>query len=236
MSDREKKLVLLFGLAAFVLLNVFGVSWFRSYKKDIAAKLSKAESRLQVAQAYSDSYTTVADEMDWLADHLPKARAEQIVQTELLEFASNQASTNQLTANRKKILPSDMAPGHRFHRAKVEFNVTGSEASLYRWLDRLQMPDQLRAITFLRLSPNGKDDTLIDCNVTAEQWFIPPGGEADSGAAAAPDAGGDAAAQPAPAPEATAPEADGAAPFEPTDAASPTPTPDPAPDNNPEEE
>jgi hypothetical protein len=232
MSDREKKLVLLFSLAAFVLLNVFGVSWFRSYKKDVAAKLSKAESKLQVAQAYSDSYTTVADEMDWLADHLPKARAEQIVQTELEQFASNQASNFKLTVNRKKILPSDVTPGRRFHRAKVEYNVTGSDFPIYQWLDQLQMPNQLRAITFLKLSPNGKDDTLMDCNVTAEQWFIPPGGDNDAGSAATPSPapdGADDAVQPPPTPEAPLPGADGAAaPVE--------PTPDPTPDSNPEEQ
>ncbi|QJE98253.1 hypothetical protein [Luteolibacter luteus] len=175
MSDREKKLVLLFGLAAFVLLNVFGISWYKKYKLELSKKVSKAESSVQVAEAYQNSYAGVEEEMIWLGDHFPEPKAGQTVQAELQQFASSEASKNTLTVKRPKILPNDETPGAKFHRARVEFNVTGTEASLYRWLDKLQAPDSLRAITGMRLSPDTKDDTLIECTVTVEQWYVPQG-------------------------------------------------------------
>lgn len=188
MSDREKKLVLLFGLAAFVLLNVFGINWFKTYKKQLSARLMKAESEVQVAETYASSYGSVEEEMIWIGDHFPEAKAGQTVQAQLQQLASTEATKNQLTVKRPKILPNVETPGAQFHRARVEFNVTGSEASLYRWLDKLQSPNELRAITSMRLSPDPKDDTLIECTVTAEQWYVPPteGGEGDT--AVTPDA------------------------------------------------
>ncbi len=181
MSDREKKLVLLFGLAAFVLLNFFGISWFRGYRLSVDKQLGRAQHLVTDAENMDAARGTISDEMEWLADHYPKPRPGQTVQTELEQFASNQAAANSLTIKRRKILPSDEAG--RFHRAKVEFNVNGSEAALYRWLDRLQMPDQFRAITFMRLSPDAKDDTLIDCTVTVEQWYVPATGDEEAVAA-----------------------------------------------------
>lgn len=183
MSDREKKLLLLLGLAAFAILNVFGISWFSKQDDKLESQRIEAEGSVQMAEAYSAKYETVAGEMEWLAKHRPQARAGQIVGTELEQYAFNQANTFELTVKRRAIKPVDEA-GRHFHRAKVEFNVTGKEAALYSWLDRLQMPDQLRAITFLRLLPDAKDDTLIDCTVEVDQWFVPlSAAEADAAAA-----------------------------------------------------
>jgi hypothetical protein len=57
------------------------------------------------------------------------------------------------------------------------------------------MPDQFKAITFLRLSPDAKDDTLIDCTVEVEQWYAPlSAAEAN----AAPAEGAPPAVSPAP--------------------------------------
>jgi hypothetical protein len=178
MSDREKKLVLLFSLAIFVLLNFFAISWYRGYRLGVTRALGNAKQSVVDARIMDDDRAINQEEMDWLADHYPEPKAGQTVQTELEQFASNQATANTLEIKRRKILPSDET-GY-FHRAKVEFNVNGSEAALYRWLDRLQMPDQFRAITFMRLSPDAKDDTKIDCTVTAEQWYRPATGEEDA--------------------------------------------------------
>lgn len=211
MSDREKKLVLLFGLAAFLLLNAFGVSWFSKYKEKLDVDLKAAEGDVQTADAFSRKYDTVIEEMEWLGKHTPKERAGQLVSTELEQFASNQATTHQLEVKRRAILTNDET-GKHFHRAKVEFNVTGNENSLYRWLGRLQTPDQFRAVTFLRLSPDAKDDTLIDCTAIVEQWYVPASGD-----------GGDPAVDaPAPAPVQN-----------PAPTPAPAPVPNPAPGANP---
>lgn len=189
MSEREKKLVMLFGLAAFVLLNVFAIKTFKDYKKKLSGRLADAESKVQVATAYSTKYDTVVDEMDWLTDNLPDPKVGQSVQSQLEQYASGQAAAAQLEVKRKKILENDQT-GTRFHRARVEYEVTGTEASLYRWLSKLQIPNKFSAVTSLRLSPNTADDTKIDCKVTAEQWYRPLSGDAaETPEPTAPDAG-----------------------------------------------
>ncbi len=201
MSDREKKLVFLFGFAAFVLLNVFGIKWLKDKKEVLADEVVEAQEKVQQAGSYERKYDVVLSEMEWITDKLPEPRAGQIVTAELQQYVENQAKTHQLEIKRQGIKPTDESGSH-FHRAKVEFNVTGKEDSLYRWLDRLQMPDQFRAVTFLRLSPDTKDDTLIDCTVEAEQWFVPQTGD-DSGEPA--EEGPEATPAPSPAPTPTAP-------------------------------
>ena len=176
----------------------------------MATQLIAAEGEVQQAEAYETKFDSKLSEMEWVADHFPEPRAGQMVATELEQYASNQAQHHQLDVKRRAIMPKDETGTH-FHRAKVEFNVSGKEDALYRWLDRLYMPDQLRAITFLRLSPDAKDDTLIDCTVHAEQWYVPLIGETAAESAEAPEATPEAAtpnlppggAEPQPQPQVT---------------------------------
>jgi hypothetical protein len=202
MSDREKKLVFLFGFAAFVLLNVFGIKWFMDKKAALSADLAIAEEKVLLSETFSGKYDTVLSEMEWIGAKAPEPRSVQIVNAELQQYVENQAKTHQLEIKRQGIKTGEQT-GQHFHRSKVEFNVTGKEDSLYRWLDRLQMPDQFRAITFLRLSPDAKDDTLIDATVEAEQWFVPQTNDDSEGSAEGPEA--TPAPTPAPVPDTAKP-------------------------------
>ena len=74
---------------------------------------------------------------------------------------------------RSKPQPTDSTEGRHFHRAKIQLSINGTEEALYRWLDHLNTPDQLRIASSIRMSPNVKDDTKIDCTATIEQWFVP---------------------------------------------------------------
>lgn len=200
MSDRERKLVTLFGLAAFLLVNFFAISWFQGQKGKIARDLMKAKAEVESAEMAAGSYDTVVGEMNWLNEKTPSPKAGQLVSTELETYVSNQATTHQLTIGKRDLKPNDETGAH-FHRAKVQYKVGGREDSLYRWLDRLQMPDQFKAITYLKLQPDTKDDTLIDAIVDVEQWYVPL---TDGAEAAASEEGPE--GSPDSEPEATAPE------------------------------
>jgi hypothetical protein len=219
MSDRERKLVTLFGLAAFLLVNFFVISWFQGQKQKVARDLVKAKSDVETAEIAAGSFETVEEEMIWLNDKTPSPRPGQLVGSELQGYVESQATTHQLEVTNRAIKPNEET-GKYFHRAKVQFKVSGREDSLYRWLDRLQMPDQFKAVTFLRLAPDTKDDTKIDATVDIEQWYVPIADGADAAPVETPE--------PAPAPTPTPPEIPG---VNPTPTPAPEGTPAPTPEN-----
>jgi hypothetical protein len=174
MSSREKKLILFFGLAGFIILNFLAFGFFKNKRLDVDRERALAIQKLETAEMFSASREQVTDQMDWLAEHEPEPTANQDVQTPLQQFAEREAKSTGLTIKTQKPLPTDATEGRNYHRAKIQFTVTGTEESLYRWFDRLNTPEQLRIASQIRLSPNTQDDTKIDCTVTVEQWFIPP--------------------------------------------------------------
>jgi type II secretory pathway component PulM len=193
MSDREKKLLILFAVAGFLVINFLLIGFLRGKREKLESDLSKAERQLDTARLISESRDQVAEEMEWLAKFEPEPAAEQDVQTKLQKLCETEARSTGLTITSQKPLPSEASEGAHFQRVKFQFTVSGEEQALYRWFNAVNMPDQLRIATKIQLKPD-KDDTKIDCTAIIEQCFIPitedaADAEASNNSEAAPEAG-----------------------------------------------
>lgn len=173
MSNREKRLLFLFGFAGFFILNVLGFKLYQGKKQELSNRLTDARSKLQTAEIISSSRDQVAEDMAWLAENEPEPAAGQDVQTKLQKFCENEARAAGLTIKIQRPMPTDATEGRHYHRAKFQFTMTGTEQGLYQWLHRVNVPSDFRIATKIRLNPNKEDDTKIDCVAEVEQWFVP---------------------------------------------------------------
>lgn len=173
MSPREKKLLIFFALAGFAVINFLVIGFFQSKRIEVNRNKAEALQKLETAENFSASREQVTDEMDWLSENEPEPVANQDAQTQLQTYAEKEAKETGLTIKTQKPLPTDVTEGRHYHRAKIQFTVTGTEEALYKWFDKINMPDQFRIASQIRLSPNTQDDTKIDCTATVEQWFVP---------------------------------------------------------------
>lgn len=173
MSDSEKKYILIFSVIGFVILNFFAFNFAKSMRLRVDAQTKLATDKLAIAENFQQSREKVNGEMEWLAEHETQPAANQDVQTRLQQVVERGANQAGLTIKPgQKPLPTDTA-GKNYHRAKIQISVTGTEESLYRWFDNLNVPDQFRIASQIRLTPNQQDDTKIDCLAIFEQWFVP---------------------------------------------------------------
>jgi hypothetical protein len=171
MSTREKQLLSLLLLAGFIVLNVFLYSLYTQKRTLFQNDLETAKANLQEAIALQDSSAQLAEEMQWLAEYEPEPTVSQPVQSALLSFVDNQARNLGLTVKTQEPLPT--AEGVHYDRAQVKISLTGQEQALYSWFNAINDPKAFRAAYQIRLTPNGQDDTLIDCSATIAQWFPP---------------------------------------------------------------
>lgn len=173
MTSNEKRLLTFFAVAAFALVNLLGFNTLVKKRDKLQGSVSVAAKKLDDAKFYSEKSDLITDEIDWLNERDLKEKHEQDVQNDLKQFAFQEAQRAGLQVGSQKLLEAVTVEGNRFHRSRVEFKVSGREESFFRWCDRLQNPDQLRAITYLRLVPAREDDTKVEATVIVEQWFIP---------------------------------------------------------------
>jgi hypothetical protein len=172
MSDREKKLLTLFLIAGFLIVNVFLYTFYKNKKNLYEGDLASAKSQLEQAILFRESSSEFAEQMAWLAEKEPKPATYQDTQNALQLFAETQAKNFGLTVKSQEPLPTDDSGVH-YHRAQVKINLTGKEEALYRWFDAINDPNIFRTALQIRMTPNSKDDTLIDCSATLSQWFPP---------------------------------------------------------------
>jgi hypothetical protein len=176
MSPREKNLLLIFGAAGFIILNVLAFKLYTKKRTEITLGKAMAEQALEQAHIISERRDEVLDDVEWLAKHEPAPAAYQDVQSNLQQLIEREAQIAGLTIkpNSQKLLPTDQTEGNHYHRAKIQVTVTGTEKALFEaWLGRLNNPEQFRAATNLLLKPDNADDTKIDCTAVIEQWFVP---------------------------------------------------------------
>ena len=173
MSPREKKLLIFFACAGFIVLNFLGFGFYQGKSLEVARARDQARRQLDTAEMYRASREQVQPQMEWLASHEPEPAADQDVKTKLQQLCEREAQSAGLEIKSQKPQATDATEGRHYHRAKIEMSVSGMEEALYRWFDRLNMPDQLRSATVIQLSPNQQDDTKIDCRAIIEQWFVP---------------------------------------------------------------
>lgn len=173
MSDREKKLLIFFAIAGFAILNLLAFNFATTQRQQVNIQRDQAQQKLATAEMFRESSAQVTDQIAWLAEREPQPAANQDVQTKLQQLAESEAKTAGLTIKNQKPLSTDSAEGRHYHRAKIQITVTGTEQALYQWFDKLNLPDQLRIASQIRLTPNQQDDTKIDCTATIEQWFVP---------------------------------------------------------------
>ncbi len=172
MSAREKKLLALLLVAGFIIVNFFLYTLYVQKKTLYTNDLEAAKARLQQALSFRESSDQLTGEMTWLSENEPEPAAYQEVQTKLQQFAETQARSLGLTIKTQELLPTDTS-GIHYNRAQVKINLTGQEQALYRWFEAINDPAAFRTAYQIRLSPNGQDDTLIDCSATLAQWFPP---------------------------------------------------------------
>jgi hypothetical protein len=173
MSENEKKLLTALGVVGFLIINYLGYSFAMSTRRSVNAQNADAMQKLAVVDKFHESRDLITEDIDWLAQHEPQPTASQDVQTGLQQSIVTEAGSSGFGLTSQKLLPVIAKEGSHFHSAQFEIKATCTEEMLYRWFDKLNNPEVFRVVSQIRLSPNQKDDTQIDCTAVIEQWFVP---------------------------------------------------------------
>jgi len=148
MSPREKNLLIILGLALFIILNFVAYSSFYSPMiKKAAGEKRIAEDKLRLSEMTLTQGEDLDPEIQWL-----EARAKKI---ELRD---------------SRILP--FQPGQHFTRVRVLCKVVGAERDVFSWLATIHRTNQRQVITKMELSPMKTDLTKVECEVEVEKWII----------------------------------------------------------------
>lgn len=187
MNEREKKLLVLLGAAAFVIVNIFGYTVYQKKMKQMQAVLHNGGKEIREKTDALVKADENLENRDWWMENQPAEGTHGRAGAELATYAERSATRYGLQIKRR---PSpqreNLAEPGIYRSAKVKVSVNGRDAEIYRWLTDLQDPGKFRSITRLVITPQRDDATRMDCELEVTQWFAPQpeGGEVTANGAA----------------------------------------------------
>lgn len=173
MSPRERNLLIFFATGGFALVTFLLFNFLNGQRDEARSARDDARRNLEVARQASSLRGSVQHQIEWMEEHMPPESEYQTVQSELQQFAEQQAVQLGLTIKPGSQTFLTTVTGEHFHRARISLALVGNEQALYNWFDRVNDPEQFRAATRIRIGPDNTDDTLIDCLIEVDQWFVP---------------------------------------------------------------
>jgi hypothetical protein len=175
LSRRESRLLLIIGVAAFLLLNFLGyqqltqrrvraVSAQRTYKLDL--------TRLRELQQAKPAADVNAH---WIETRLPAYKDVDQFETYLFNIVTNRAAAaGDLELTKKDPRPTQQ--DELVHRSIMEIECTATMETLVKFLHSLQDREAFRFVSFLELTPT-KDEERVRCQARIEQWWRPDSAE-----------------------------------------------------------
>ena len=162
---------------AFLAVNFLGYRmWYEPKMTQMQAAMEAAEVKAESNAGMENVLNAVQADKDWLDKTEPAPTTVGKMKTKIQQLAENEAVRAGLTVKKKGFGADVVDPSLFYHRARYDIEVNGTEAAIYRWLDRLHNPNDFRVVTFVRMNPQRDDATRADCQIYLDQWFVPEGG------------------------------------------------------------
>ena len=170
LKPSEFRLLLAFGVIAFLLLNVWGYTVVKRNHDGLIAEQSRLNGRLNTAKIYEGLEQESLNKQSWLLSRVPVYRDQDHMRTHLLKFVEQRALSFGLSP---ELQPKEPDFGNDFHRSSLQVKVSGSIDVIGEWIFTLQDPEAFRAITSLDLTAKAKDPKTVYAEIVIEQWWDP---------------------------------------------------------------
>ena len=258
LNSNERRLLTAFGIVIFIAANVMGYLLYSDLRKN----MDRQEKELTVKLRELQNAKTQADEAtvkeEWLATHFKTYSSDEARETYLDSLVNGDLTAGlDVELSKARVLPTDFT-GVYCVRSRFAVNVKGEWGDIFKFLYRLQKPDEFRFVPRISMTPKKaeSDDSIqiVEMQVEIEKWWPRPadlpepeapaltqneqnaaggvntGGPATAnGSPATSDGANPAAPAPAPAAPAESPPAPPAEKPAENPAPAPAPVPSPAP-------
>ncbi len=177
LNSNEKRLLLTFGIIAFVAANVFGYLLVSAFMKGLAAeevKLTERLKGLEEAKALSGE----ADEKRlWMDANLKAYASEEDRETHLDDVITGRLTSGlEVELSKSSTMPT--ITGEYFVKSRFRTTVKGTWPDVKEYLWRLQKPEEFRFVPRLTMIPrkNELDDSkqLVEVSLEIEKWWPKP--------------------------------------------------------------
>jgi len=170
LARNEQRLLIVFGSAIFLALNLFAARAWMSWRGSVIRETEVAQTLLAEGNVWIEGAAAIGPAREWiLANPPPQATADQ-ASTGLLETLRKSAEEAGIKVTEENLLPAaDVASGTA---AALQAKLAGPFSGVAKFLFALQTPTAWRAVPKLIIRSDAEPpNVLVDMEV--RQYYVP---------------------------------------------------------------
>lgn len=171
MNKREKSLLTMILVMVVLFAHIWGVKWYLSTYRQKEQVVNDLGIRAASYRSATDTSAMIEDEVAWLTKFQPEPSTLEDTESALLKFLESSSGELGISAKDQKLIPIEDS-GELYRRVRIQISANGTEEQIYRWIVAIHQPEAFRAVTQILLKPVPKDETMVSCTLTAEQWLV----------------------------------------------------------------
>lgn len=176
LKPSEKRLLIAFGTAAFILLNLLGFSWYKKRNLALQTQRIKMEMRATELEIMKGQAPEAERKRTFLDQHLQPYADEATREIYLDQFVQKEAGALDLVV--RKNFPMPVKLEQHFHKSRYQAEVTGEWNNVLEFIRRLQTPREFRFVPSLSLKSQKKEGNSeeapdVVCTFEIEKWWSP---------------------------------------------------------------
>ncbi len=178
LNPSEKRLLTVFAVGGFILLNLLGYSWLTKRNAALERQRGALETRSRELEMWKSRAPEAEQKRAYLDQNLRPYPDEATREIHLDQFVHKQADELNLTVRKSQPMPVKLE--QHFHKSRYTAEVSGPWEDVLEFIFRLQTPKDFRFVpTFILKSQKKEGATSADepadavCTFEIEKWWSP---------------------------------------------------------------
>jgi type II secretory pathway component PulM len=170
LNKSEKRLLLILGVAIFLIVNYWGVSYLMDAQATADQDLTDLRAKAAADDRWLREKTSWMTRKRWVDAQQPRVVNKESPQADLLQALVKSAKDSQLKIDEQSFAESDSTTDYR--SVAVKLKVSGPLKNAIQWLVQVQQPQEFHAVTDFSLkSQEHPPDVSLELNVA--RWYAP---------------------------------------------------------------
>jgi hypothetical protein len=170
LTKSEKRLLIIFGLAVFVMANFYGLSYLLDTESEVTRQLSELEANAKTNQIWLREKQFWLTRKQWIERQQPRVSAGQVPQSELLQAMTASAQANQLVIQEQSFAELKNTPNYQ--SVAVKLKLSGNLENVVKWLAEIQQPEKFQAVTNFSLKSE-EQPPKVSLELEVARWYSP---------------------------------------------------------------
>ncbi len=171
LARNEQRLLIVFGAAVFVALNLFAVRAWMQHRSALVSKISQTRSAIATGQSWISAAGALAEADQWMEQNPPPSSTGEKASTDLLNTVRALAEKSDLKLVEETLLPNEAAPSGE--SAILQTKLTGPFSGVARFLFELQTPVAWRAVDKMAIRSDTEPPNVI-VDLVVRQYYRAP--------------------------------------------------------------